>query len=147
MADPNESNLVDEDENKKNSITRASGAGDPYAIDGELNDSGKKFKKENKKDIENNEINNSNKLRNKNENNKNNNDISLISVNNNDKSILDQHNSNVIAYGLNPNKEKEEAFNEINRDYNKKKKKTILICLCLCIFIFLMIVLIALLSK
>jgi len=147
MEDQNISNLVDEEENNKKSINRASGAGDPYAVDGELNDSGKKFNKENKKEMENNEINNSNKLRNKNENNKNENDITLISAYNNDKSMLDHNNSNIIGYGLNPNKEKEEAFHEINRDYDKKKKKTILICICICIFIFLMIVLIALLSK
>ncbi len=66
---------------------------------------------------------------------------------NNDNSIIEPNNSNIIGYTLNPNKEKEEAFQEINKDYDLKKKRAILICVCLCLFIFLMIVLIAILSK
>ena len=43
-------------------------------------------------------------------------------------------------------KEKEETFQEINRDYDKKKKLMVIVCVAICIFIFLLIFLIALLS-
>ena len=150
MEDKNENSLVEEDDKNRTTIkTGAAGAGDPYTVDGELNDNIKKKNKENKKENENkNDTMSYNNNSYKNEkNNKTNNDITLISVTNNDNSILAPHNSNVIGYALNPNKEREETFHEINDDYNKKKKKTVLLCLCLCIFVFFMIILIAILSK
>ena len=141
MDENNESNLVDEEENKNRSTVTgaAAGAGDPYIVDGELNDDIKK-NKENEK----NEFNN--KLKNKNEvNNKTTNEITLISVVN-DNSIIEPNNTNIMGYTLNPNKEKEEAFHEIKRDYDLKKKRAILICICLCIFIFFVILLITIIS-
>lgn len=146
MEDQNEEDLVDDDENKNKNVNESAaiGAGDPYMVDGELNDNRKKNNKENKKDIEND---NNNKLKNKNiNNNKTSNEITLISVNNNDQSILENNNTNVIGYTLNPNKEREEAFHQINQDYDKKKKRTILICVFVCILIFILIILIAVLT-
>ena len=43
--------------------------------------------------------------------------------------ILDHDNSNIIGYTLNPNREKEETFQQINRDYDIKKKKVVIICI------------------
>ena len=141
MDENNESNLVDEEENKNRNTVNgaAAGAGDPYMVDGELNDDIKK-NKENEK----NEFNN--KLKSQNEvNNKTANEITLISVVN-DNSIIEPNNTNIMGYTLNPNKEKEEAFHEINRDYDLKKKREVLICICLCIFIFFVILLITIIS-
>jgi hypothetical protein len=141
MDENNESNLVDEEENKNRNTVNgaAAGAGDPYMVDGELNDDIKK-NKENEK----NEFNN--KLKSQNEvNNKTANEITLISVVN-DNSIIEPNNTNIMGYTLNPNKEKEEAFHEINRDYDLKKKRGVLICICLCIFIFFVILLITIIS-
>ena len=141
MDENNESILVDEEKNKNiNKVTGvAVGAGDPYMVDGELNDNIRK-NKENKK----NEFNNI--LKNKNEvNNKTTNEITLISVVN-DNSIIEQNNTNIMGYTLNPNKEKEETFHEINKDYDLKKKRAVLICICLCIFIFFVILLITIIS-
>ena len=141
MDENNESILVDEEKNKNiNKLTGvAVGAGDPYMVDGELNDNIRK-NKENKK----NEFNNI--LKNKNEvNNKTTNEITLISVVN-DNSIIEQNNTNIMGYTLNPNKEKEETFHEINKDYDLKKKRAVLICICLCIFIFFVILLITIIS-
>ena len=142
MEENNLSNLVDEEEIKnRNTIKGApNGAGDPYIVDGELKNNIKKNKENEKNHINNKLKNNKNEI-----NNKISNEITLISVMN-DNSILEQNNTNIMGYTLNPNKEKEEAFNEINRNYDLKKKKTILICVCLCIFIFLVILLIAVLS-
>lgn len=97
----------------------------------------KQKKKTKKKKIIKNEINNI-KLRNQKNNNKsnNNNEITLISVTNNENIALDHNNSNYMGYALNANKEKEETFHRINQDYDKKKKKSIFICVCLCVFIF-----------
>ena len=148
MDDQNVSNLIDEDEIKNRvSAPGPSGAGDPYAVDGQLDETQKKAKKENKKEEDNkNEINNI-KLRNQNNNNKNNNnEITLISVTNNENIALDHNTSNYMGYALNANKEKEETFHRINQDYDKKKKKSIFICVCLCVFIFFLIFLIAILS-
>ena len=149
MDDQNVSNLIDEDETKNRiSAPGPSGAGDPYAVDGQLDETQKKAKKENKKEEDNkNEINNI-KLRNQKNNNKsnNNNEITLISVTNNENIALDHNNSNYMGYALNANKEKEETFHRINQDYDKKKKKSIFICVCLCVFIFFLIFLIAILS-
>jgi len=145
MDDQNASNLIDEDEAKNRvSISGPAGAGDPYAIDGQLDESQKKAKKENKKEEENKNENNNIKLRNQNKNN--NNEITLISVTNNENIALDHNNSNYIGYALNANKEKEETFHRINQDYDKKKKKAIFICVCLCVFIFFLIFFIAILS-
>ena len=146
MDDQNVSNLIDEDETKNRiSAPGPSGAGDPYAVDGQLDETQKKAKKENKKEEDNkNEINNI-KLRNQ-KNNNNNNEITLISVTNNENIALDHNNSNYMGYALNANKEKEETFHRINQDYDKKKKKSILVCVCLCLFIFFLIFLIAILS-
>ena len=148
MDDQNVSNLIDEDEIKNRvSAPGPSGAGDPYAVDGQLDETQKKAKKENQKEEDNkNEINNI-KLRNQNNNNKNNNnEITLISVTNNENIALDHNTSNYMGYALNANKEKEETFHRINQDYDKKKKKSIFICVCLCVFIFFLIFLIAILS-
>ena len=147
MDDQNASNLIDEDETKNRiSAPGPSGAGDPYAVDGQLDETQKKAKKENKKEEDNkNEINNI-KLRNQKNTNNNNNEITLISVTNNENIPLDHNTSNFMGYALNANKEKEETFHRINQDYDKKKKKYILICVCLCLFIFFLIFLIAILS-
>ena len=147
-------NLIDdEDNNNKNDIRMttgttgthnlAVGAGNPHMVDGELNEE-KNNNKNNininnkkEKDNKNNEnikINNlKNNFRN---NNPPNNEISLVSV----------FNTNNLGYNLSPNKEKEETFQEINRDYDKKKKLMVIVCVAICIFIFLLIFLIALLS-
>ena len=146
-----EENLIDED-NNRNSIRittgtaftnndNPKGAGNPHMIDGELdeekkkkNDLNNKKENENKKNInntKNNEIN-------KGINNKARNEISLIAVSNN--------NNNNLGYYLSPNKEKEEGFHEINRDYDKRKKIIIIICVAICIVIFFLIFLIALFS-
>ena len=147
-------NLIDdEDNNNKNDIRMTAGttgthnlvvgAGNPHMVDGELNEE-KNNNKNNininnkkEKDNKNNEnikINNlKNNFRN---NNPPNNEISLVSV----------FNTNNLGYNLSPNKEKEETFQEINRDYDKKKKLMVIVCVAICIFIFLLIFLIALLS-
>ena len=150
MDDPNVTNLVD-DEDKNRSTIGAAGAGEPYKVDGELNNTIKKTNKENKNENDN-KNKNKNELNLKSNNNKtasnnNNNEITLLSVTNNDNSILEHNNSNIMGYDLNANKEREEAFHQINKDYDSKKKKTILICVCVCIFVFLMIILIAILSS
>ena len=143
MDDQNASNLIDEDETKNRiSAPGPAGAGDPYAIDGQLDESQKKGKKENKKEEENKKEIIDIKLRN--QKNNNNNDITLISVTNNENIALDHNTSNYMGYALNANKEKEETFHRINHDYDKKKKKSI--CVCLCVFIFFLIFLIVILS-
>ena len=145
-----EENLIDED-NNRNSIRittgtvgtnniNALGAGNPHMIDGELEDEkskkyDKNIRKENENDIK--VINNTkNNERNKVIDNNTKNEISLIMVSNN----------NHLGYSLNPNKEKEETFHEINQDYDKKKKIIIIVCVVICIIIFFLIFLIALFS-
>lgn len=146
LDEQNISNLVDDDDKNRSTIG-PTGAGDPYKIDGELNDNIKKNDKDNKIENKNNseiiDNNNNNIITPK----KNKNEITLLSVTNNDNSVLENHNSSFIGYGLNANKEKEEAFHQINRDYDSKKKKIVLICVLVCIFIFLLILLITLLSN
>ena len=146
-------NLIDEDDNNKNDIrmtagstgnnNAALGAGNPHMIDGELDE-----EKNNKK----NNININNKKENENKNKesiiinnikakeRNNNNI------NNEISLVSVFNTNNLGYNLSPNKEKEETFQEINRDYDKKKKLMVIVCVAICIFIFLLIFFIALLS-
>ena len=141
MEDQNVSNLVD-DEEKKNRVSvvgTAIGAGDPYVVDGELKDSPKKSKKES----DNNDS--LNKFKNNINNYKNQNQIAINNTTNN--SILEHDNSNIIGYTLDANKEKEEAFHQINRDYDIKKKRAIIICVLICILIFFIIILIAILSS
>ena len=146
--------LIDEEDKDKNNIrittgtngtnNSALGAGNPYMVDGELEE-------------ENNKKNNLNKIKKENE--KKNNDIknNMNSARNNivttqDKkeiSLICVSNNNNLGYNLSPNKEKEETFQEINsdyQDYDKKKKIIIIICVAVCILIFLMIFFIALFS-
>ena len=144
-------NLIDEDNNQNdirmttgtnetNNI-KQKGAGNPYMIDGELEEKKDQKSKINaqKENINKNKTNNLiNNGRNKPVNNIAKNEISLISVTNN--------NMGHFGYNLSPNKEKEEAFHEINQDYDRKKKIIIIICLVACILIFFLIFLIALLS-
>ena len=131
----NEGNLVDEEEDqnkdKKNKMT------EKFIVDGELNDNIKK-NKDNKKEVE-----KKKEVANKN------NEISLISVTNNNQNILGHNNTQVLRYSLNPkmHDENDEAFNQINKDYDLKKKKTVLICLAICVLIFLIIILSATLSR
>ena len=146
MDEQNVSNLVDDDDKNRSTIG-PSGAGDPYKVDGKLNDT----IKNNNKDRNENENKNEIKIKNNNKNNinknTNTNDITLLSVTNNDNSILENHNANVIGYSLSANKDSEEAFNQINKDYDSKKKKTIFICVCLCILVFFLIIFIAIISS
>ena len=146
--------LIDEEDKDKNNVrittgtngtnNSALGAGNPYMVDGELEE-------------ENNKKNNLNKIKKENE--KKNNDIknNMNSARNNivttqDKkeiSLICVSNNNNLGYNLSPNKEKEETFQEINsdyQDYDKKKKIIIIICVAVCILIFLMIFFIALFS-
>ena len=143
MEDQNASNLVDDEENKNrtSSAGATAGAGDPYVVDGELNESPKKSNKQNKKQNDKNDS--LNKFKNNIKNN--NNSITINNATNN--SILEHDNSNIIGYTLNANKEKEEAFHQINRDYDIKKKRAIIICVIICILIFFIIILIAVLSS
>jgi len=138
LMEQNDNNLVEDEENKNSKIKK--GEAPSYKIDGELiDDDNKKNNASNKKENENKKeaINsrNTEKTNNKNE-------ITLISVNNN-KSILDHTNSQILDYTLNPkvNIETDETFNQINKDYDYKKKKTVAICVAICILIFLIIVL------
>ena len=147
-------NLIDdEDNNNKNDIRMTTGttgthnlvvgAGNPHMVDGELNE-----EKNNNK----NNININNK---KEKDNKNNENIKINNLKNNFRnnyppnneiSLVSVFNTNNLGYNLSPNKEKEETFQEINRDYDKKKKLMVIVCVAICIFIFLLIFLIALLS-
>ena len=131
----NDNNLVDEDDDNKDKKNKNKKV-QKYIIDGEINDDNKK----NKTDIENKKVEESGK------NNKN--DVTLISVSNN-KNILQHNNSQVLHYSLNPkeNFENDEAFNQINKNYESKKRKTVLICVAICIFIFLIVLLSATLSS
>ena len=106
--------------------------------DGELNNDNQKKNKENKKEVEK-KKDNANK----------NNEISLISVINNNQAILGHNNSQVLKYSLNPklHYESDEAFNQINKDYDSKKKKIVLICVAICVLIFFIIILSSTLSK
>ena len=144
-------NLIDDD-NNRNSIrittgtaftnNNAKGAGNPHMIDGELDEEkNKKNNINNKKEKENenkkNNANLKNNEKNKGINNNTRNEISLIAVSNN---------NNNLGYYLSPNKEREDGFHEINRDYDQRKKVIIIICVAICIIIFFLIFLIALFS-
>ena len=142
-------NLIDDD-NNRNSIrittgtaftnNNAKGAGNPHMIDGELDEEkNKKNNINNKKENENkkNNANLKNNEKNKGINNNTRNEISLIAVSNN---------NNNLGYYLSPNKEREDGFHEINRDYDQRKKVIIIICVAICIIIFFLIFLIALFS-
>ena len=131
----NEGNLVDEEEDKNKD--KKNKMAEKFIVDGELNDNIKK-NKDNKKEVE-----KKKEVANKN------NEISLISVTNNNQNILGHNNAQVLRYSLNPkmHDENDEAFNQINKDYDSKKKKTVLICLAICVLIFLIIILSATLSR
>jgi hypothetical protein len=140
LMEQNDNSLVEDDENKNSKIKK--GEAPSYKIDGELIDDDNKnnnisHKKENEKKNKK-EVNNSKNIENKN----NKNEISLISVNNN-KSILDHTNTQILDYTLNPkvNIETDETFIQINKDYDYKKKKIVAICVAICILIFLIIIL------
>lgn len=130
-----EENLVDEEEDKnkdkKNKILEKK-----FIIDGELNEI--KKNKDNKKEVEK-----------KKDDSKKNNEISLISVTNNNQNVLGHNNTQALKYSLNPklHDESDEAFNQINKDYDSKKKKTVLICVVICVLIFFIIILSATLSR
>lgn len=137
LMEQNDNNLIEEEENKNSKIKK--GEIPSYKVDGELiDDDNKKNNISNKKGNENKKEANDSKNA---ENNKKN-EISLISVNNNN-SILNHTNSQIIDYTLNPkvNTETDETFNQINKDYDYKKKKTVAICVAICILIFLIIIL------
>ena len=143
LMEHQEENLVDEDENKnRDTMESALGAGNPYIVDGELEETDNKKNQKEKNNDNNIKVNNNINKNNKNVKNNNNNtknEISLISISNN--------NNNIMGYNLSPNKEKDETFNEINQDYDNKKKKMVILCALICIFIFFLIFLIALLNK
>ena len=131
----NEDNLVDEEEDKNKD--KKNKMAEKFIVDGELNDNTKK-NKTNKKEVE-----KKKEVPNKN------NEISLISVTNNNQNILGHNNTQVLKYSLNPklHDETDEAFNQINKDYDSKKKKTVLICVAICVLIFFIIILSATLSR
>ena len=141
-------NLIDDD-NNRNSIrittgtafinNNAKGAGNPHMIDGELDEEKNNINNKKEKENENkkNNANLKNNEKNKGINNNTRNEISLIAVSNN---------NNNLGYYLSPNKEREDGFHEINRDYDQRKKVIIIICVAICIIIFFLIFLIALFS-
>lgn len=138
LMEQNDSNLVDEDENKNPKVKKEEAP--PYKIDGELIDEdNKKSNISNKKGNENKKETDDSK---KAESNNKGNEISLISVNNT-KLILGHTNTQILDYTLNPkvNHETDETFNQINKDYDFKKKKIVAICVAICILIFLIIIL------
>ena len=129
----NDNELVDDDDEEKNKDKKNKNV-QKYIVDGEINDN----KKSKEKEIE----------KKKEENNNKKGEISVISVSNNNP-ILENNNANVLRYSLNPklHDEKDEAFNQINKDYFSKKKKMVLVCVVICILIFLVIILSATLSR
>ena len=135
----NEENLVDEEEdrNKNKNKDKKNKMTEKFIVDGELSDNTKKDK-ENKKEIEKKK----DMVYKKDE-------ISLISVTNNNQNILGHNNTQALKYSLNPklHDESDEAFNQINKDYDSKKKKTVLICVAICVLIFFIIILSATLSR
>jgi hypothetical protein len=142
MEDENENNLVDDDDDKNKKKDNKNKKKEELIIDGELDDHN------NKKN--NNDNNNKRQNKDKNEGIKNKNEISLISANNKqNNNILENNNAHALDFSLTPkiNIENDEAFNQINKDYDSKKKKTVCICVAVCIFIFLIIILSATLSR
>jgi hypothetical protein len=129
----NDNELVDDDDEEKKKDKKNKNV-QKYIVDGEINDN----KKSKEKEIE----------KKKEENNNKKGEISVISVSNNNP-ILENNNANVLRYSLNPklHDEKDEAFNQINKDYFSKKKKMVLICVVICIIIFLVIILSSTLSR
>ena len=129
----NDNELVDDDDEEKKKDKKNKNV-QKFIVDGEINDN----KKSKEKEIE----------KKKEENNNKKGEISVISVSNNNP-IIENNNANVLRYSLNPklHDEKDEAFNQINKDYFSKKKKTVLICVVICIIIFLVIILSATLSR
>lgn len=129
----NDNELVDDDDEEKKKDKKNKNV-QKYIVDGEINDN----KKSKEKEIE----------KKKEENNNKKGEISVISVSNNNP-IIENNNANVLRYSLNPklHDEKDEAFNQINKDYFSKKKKTVLICAVICIIIFLVIILSSTLSR
>ena len=128
----NDNELVDDDEEKKKDKKNKNVQ--KFIVDGEINDN----KKCKEKEIE----------KKKEENNNKKGEITVISVSNNNPTIVN-NNANVLRYSLNTklHDEKDEAFNQINKDYFSKKKKTVLICVVICILIFLVIILSSTLSR
>ena len=128
----NDNELVDDDEEKKKDKKNKNVQ--KFIVDGEINDN----KKSKEKEIE----------KKKEENNNKKGEITVISVSNNNPTIVN-NNANVLRYSLNTklHDEKDEAFNQINKDYFSKKKKTVLICVVICILIFLVIILSSTLSR
>ena len=132
MEEDNDKDLVDDDDKNKDNKKKNK---EELIVDGELNE-----KKNNNK----------RQINDKKEGNNNKDEISLINVNNNKDNILENNNnSQVLNYSLNPkiNIETDEAFNQINKDYDIKKKKIVCICVAICVFIFLIIILSATLSR
>ena len=129
----NDNELVDDDDEEKKKDKKNKNV-QKYIVDGEINDN----KKSKEKEIE----------KKKEENNNKKGEISVISVSNNNP-IIENNNANVLRYSLNPklHDEKDEAFNQINKDYFSKKKKMVLICVVICIIIFLVIILSSTLSR
>ena len=129
----NDNELVDDDDEEKKKDKKNKNV-QKFIVDGEINDN----KKSKEKEIE----------KKKEENNNKKGEISVISVSNNNP-IIENNNANVLRYSLNPklHDEKDEAFNQINKDYFSKKKKTVLICAVICIIIFLVIILSSTLSR
>ena len=145
MEDENENDLVDDDDDKNKKKENKNKKKEELIIDGEIDD--------NKNKKNNNDNNNKRQTKDKKEMIKNKKEISLISANNkqnNDiNNILENNNTNALDFSLTPkvNIENDEAFNQINKDYNSKKKKIVCICVAVCIFIFLIIILSATLSR
>ena len=136
LEENNEKDLVDDDEDKNKD--KKNKKGEEYIVDGKLIDNNKKNNNENKKQVDNKKEDINNK-----------NEIGLIGIKNNKNSILEHNNSQVLNYSLNPkvNIEKDEPFNQINKDYDTKKKKLVCICIAICILIFVIIILSATLSR
>lgn len=129
----NDNELVDDDDEEKKKDKKNKNV-QKFIVDGEINDNKKSKEKEIEKKTE--------------ENNNKKGEITVISVSNNNP-IIENNNANVLRYSLNPklHDEKDEAFNQINKDYFSKKKKTVLICVVICIIIFLVIILSSTLSR
>jgi len=155
IDEPNPSELIENDEtNNKNEGTapKGVGEGERQQTDESLKDTTKNNKEIKTQIFQKKDSNNVNTAIKGDpkevNNNKKSNDAMLISVTNNETSILEQNKSNIIGDVLNnPNKEKEEPFNQINQEYELKKKRTIWICSSLFIFAFFSLFLIIFLSR
>ena len=67
----------------------------------------------------------------------------VITINKNN--TLD--NNKNLGFSLEPNSEKEEAFNQINDDYVQNRKKSLIICTFICIFSFVILLSFSFLSQ